>query len=131
MIIHIFFCSNVCMNDHNYQLNIPNLKRKYDDIQAKFKNAKEKLAAQNNEIKKARNEIMALKEKMKSILEKTEINQIQKQKLNALCTNEFLQNLVDQNSKSTKTFDDEVRKFSLSLHFYSPKEWNFDLLNQV
>ena len=98
-------------------------------MEAKYKSVQNKNYYLAKRIKLAKVENAFLKEKLAEACDKFKIDEDTKRKLNALLSDDVLGILNKRQLEKTKSYDPELRKFALTLHFYSPKaDWMIDFL---
>ena len=126
MAYFVFFFS-VTM-DHGYSVTSPSVfKRKaIESADANLK-ARTDSYKKNKKIKTLKSQKEDLKKKLQEVLKKVEMDEETRDKLDKLTEGEeLIGQLNNLRLEKGKKYPSHIRKFCLSLHFYSPKVINFE-----
>ena len=110
--------------DHTYQIESAEcLKRKLDETEEKLKSYQSKVYIATRKAKRLKSNVNCLQETLKLSFSKFQINDSKQEQILSAAS-KIAVNLLDK-SQSKKNYDSTIRRFALTLHFYSPKAYKF------
>ena len=104
------------------QLQGHSRKRKFADINEKCQHYQKESYGLRRKLKRIEGENKSLKQKTEDAYKKFLLQEDAQTKLNFLLKDDILGHLNQTSLKKDKKYRSDLRKFALTLHFYSPKE---------
>ena len=105
------------------------MKRKLDISEIKLKNTKNKLYNTRKKLKVKKIKIMNLKEELNKIYKEVNLGEEKEAILENLLDDSLIGELNKCLVKKPKQYSDVLKKFTQTLHFYSPKEISYYISN--